>query len=105
MPRSTNDAELTALRGQIADLEFELAITLGELRRLRTGAASFEQRAVDALRRCDEASARATLLDRDAFMSEADVLEADVRVLRALLGEFHDFLRQKAPADAPGIDP
>lgn len=95
-PRSvahSNSAALASLERQMADLELDLAITLGELRRLRASARLFEQRAVAALRQCDEDGARGVLIDRDTFMSEAGVLEADVRVLRAILTDCRDFLR------------
>ena len=89
---SDHDRGLAALQQHIADLELELAITLGELRRIRAGAAPFDRRIVAAIQDFDEAGARAALRERDEYMSEVGVLEADVHVLRVLIAECREFI-------------
>lgn len=80
------------LQSEIAGLEARLAAAEQQVAEIQTAAAVAEQSAIDAVRAGDDRLARSALMKQRDYVEEAERIEADVAVLRALLDESRDFL-------------
>ncbi|HEX4685126.1 MAG TPA: hypothetical protein VH277_20580 [Gemmatimonadaceae bacterium] len=80
------------LRRQIAELEADLAAARGKRTHVRLTAAAAEQRAMNAIHAGNERAARDALMEQQSYAEEAAGLEADIRVVSALLAECYEFL-------------
>jgi phage shock protein A len=88
------------LRAEIASLEAEMAESQRALADLEAKMRAAETRAMEAIRAGDQQAARASLLEQGAHAEKAGALADDLKVLRAILDECHDFINKMA-ADAP----
>src|SRR5215213_3411543 len=88
------------LRRQIDVLEAELAAATRTLGDIRSLSAAIERRAMDAVRAGHDRAARDALIELHPHVEAAALIEADIQVLRALLAECHDFLRQSSGPSA-----
>ena len=80
------------LRAEIAGLETEMAESQRALADLEATMRAVETRAMEALRAGDDLAARAALREMKSPAEKAAALTDDLKVLRAILDECHDFL-------------
>ena len=88
------------MRDIARELEAELEVVETELSKNEKAAQKHEARAMAAIKRGDDGSARAALMEMKAFTTEMGKLGADAHVLRSLLAEIHEFLGQHASSGA-----
>lgn len=88
------------LRAIARELEAELEVVRAELSKNEKGAQEHEVRAMAAVKRGDDRSARAALMEMKVFATEMGELGADAHVLQSLLAEIHEFLAQHASSGA-----
>ena len=93
-------APADTLREIARELEAELEAVQAELSKNEKGAQEHEVRAMAAIKRGDDASARSALMEMKAFATEMGQLGADAHVLRSLLAEIHEFLAQHGSPEA-----
>ena len=85
---AANKAEsMVQLRRATADLEADLASVLDKLQAALAQADALELQAMTAVRRGDDVAARSALLEREPVTAACDQLEADAKVIRAMLAE------------------
>jgi len=89
------------LRQQIRELETELVAATRKLADARSRSETIERRAMDAVRAGDDRVARDALVELQPHVEEAALIEADIKVLRALLSECDDFLRHSSGSTEP----
>jgi hypothetical protein len=93
--RSTRPEEIAhtpdQLRAQVSTLETEMAASAQALADLEARAAAAEARAMEAIQVNDDHAARTALLEQQALAEKATAVAADLRVLRAILDECHEF--------------
>jgi len=101
---TANQAPADALREIARELEGELEVVQAELSKNERSAQTHEARAMAAIKRGDDQSARAALMEMNGCATEMGRLGADAHVLRSLLAEIHEFLTQHASSgdDRPG---
>ena len=81
------------LRTQIATLEAELADAERSLAALGPQMRAVEASAMNAIRSGKDYEARAFLIEQRSKIEDAAAIEADIKVLRAILDECYDFSR------------
>jgi hypothetical protein len=97
-PASTADR----LQAEIEALEGEMAESMRVLADAQARVAAAEARAIAAVRAGDDSAARAALLATQADAERVALIEADLKVLRAILDECHEFARAaNSPAPRP----
>ena len=89
------------LRAEVSTLENELVASRRVLADLEARAAAAEARAMEAIQRNDDRAARTALLEQQAFAEKATVVAADLRVLRAILDECHEFENRLSEFPSP----
>jgi hypothetical protein len=80
------------LQAEISALEGEFAASRQVLADVQARVAAAGARAMKAIRAGDDSAARAALLDTQADAEKAALIEADLKVLRAILDECRDFV-------------
>ena len=75
------------LRRAAQDLEADLASILDKLQAALAQADALELQAMTAVRRGDDVAARSALLEREPVAAACEQLEADAKVIRAMLAE------------------
>jgi hypothetical protein len=78
---------MVQLRAATQDLEADLASVLDKMQAARTQADALEVQAMAAVRRGDDVAARSALLERESVAAACEQLEADAKVIRAMLAE------------------
>jgi electron transfer flavoprotein alpha subunit len=78
---------MTHLRSATEALEADLAGVLEKLRAAVAQADAFELQAMAAVQRGDDVAARSALLEREPVVAACEQLEADAKVVRAMLAE------------------
>ena len=82
------------LRAEIANLEKEMAESQRALAELEATMRAVETRAMEAIRDGNDSAARAEFLELGSHGEKAAALNADLKVLRAILDECYDFLNK-----------
>ncbi|MFI5227894.1 MAG: hypothetical protein ACHQWU_02425 [Gemmatimonadales bacterium] len=97
----TNRTAAAALERAATELASDLAGLLDEKAREGARSAELEAAAVEAIRRGDDAEARAALLERQNSVDRVKQLDADAAVVRAMLVECREVLDQIAGSMPP----
>ena len=82
-----NTEAMFQLRRAMQDLEADLASVLDKLQAALAEADALELQAMTAVRRGDDVAARSALLEREPVTAAYEQLEADAKVIRAMLAE------------------
>jgi electron transfer flavoprotein alpha subunit len=78
---------ITQLRRATEELEADLASVLNELQTALAQAGALELQAMTAVQRGDDVAARSAILEREPVAAACEQLEADAKVIRAMLAE------------------
>ena len=105
-PRASESPEERAraadqFRTDIAALENDMAESTRALADLTKRAGVVEARAMTAIGAGDDRTARAFLLEYQAYAEKVAAIEADLKVLRAILDECHQFANTLSDSSAP----
>src|SRR5262245_25784170 len=95
MDESENSA-LATLRGQLAELESEVAAIEHRLDQVRAAQRAVEERAMAAIRAGDDLVAKRALMEMIPHAEAAVPLEADLKVVRAMADACRWFLESAA---------
>jgi hypothetical protein len=82
------------LRVQMSALENETTELTQNLSNLRAFAAAAQDRAMQAIRGGDDCAAREFLMEQGGYLEKAVLIEADLKVLRAILDECYQFVAE-----------
>ena len=82
------------LRADISTLEGQIAEEMKVLEEMKARAATAEARAMNAIRAGNDHAARDALLEAQAVVERAAAVEADLKVMRAILDECYEFVRR-----------
>jgi electron transfer flavoprotein alpha subunit len=78
---------ISQLRRATEELEADLASVLNELQTALAQAGALELQAMTAVQRGDDVAARSAILEREPVAAACEQLEADAKVIRAMLAE------------------
>jgi len=93
----------TDLQAEADALEAEVVRNRERLAALSATNAAAERRAMEAIQAGRDREARAALLDQTAVVEEAATIEADIRVLTALLAECRVYLAGRSGSGFDGL--
>jgi septation ring formation regulator EzrA len=83
----TDELRCTALGHHLADLERELSIARLEVSTVMAAARESEARAMGAIKRADDITARRALVEQMQHANARAALEADVEILDSMIDE------------------
>jgi hypothetical protein len=86
------------LRAMARELEADLALVEAQISATAARMLDVEGRAIAAVKRHDDRSARELLIEQAASAGELEQLDADAKVLRALLDEIREFFAEQGIA-------
>lgn len=89
------------LRADMSALEEEMTASMQALADIKARAAAAEARAMDAICAGDDHAARAAVVEQQAHAEKAAAIEADLKVLRAILDECYEFVSRMAGPSPP----
>jgi phage shock protein A len=89
------------LHAEIAALETEMMESQRKLMDLEARSHDVETRAIEAIRSGDDWTARTVLREQHSLAEQAAQLTADLKVLRAILAECHEFVDARSNVSPP----